>query len=191
MARVPASPQERLLWPLLPPSPCLPFSPSQDSPAVIAAPDPCPALYEWAWLGGHGDQGRRPSAAEPEAPNLALSSECKIEHCEACFSHNFCTKCKESLYLHKGRCYPTCPEGSAAANGTMECSSPGKAGRRGGQTLRPRFQDPGGGAGWGGLARASVGWALCSESASPPPSELPLRTLLPSGLKTPLDWGCG
>lgn len=60
--------------------------------------------------------------------NPALSSECKIEHCEACFSHNFCTKCKESLYLHKGRCYPACPEGSAAANGTMECSSPGKAG---------------------------------------------------------------
>lgn len=66
--------------------------------------------------------------AEPEAPTLALSSECKIEHCEACFSHNFCTKCKENLYLHKGRCYPACPEGSAAANGTMECSSPGKAG---------------------------------------------------------------
>lgn len=52
--------------------------------------------------------------------------ECKIENCESCFSRNFCTKCKEGLYLHKGRCYVTCPEGYAAANGTMECSSPGK-----------------------------------------------------------------
>lgn len=65
--------------------------------------------------------------AEPEAPTLVLSAECKIEHCEACFSHNFCTKCQESLYLHKGRCYLTCPEGSTAANGTMECSSPGES----------------------------------------------------------------
>uniref|UniRef100_A0ABI8AKB0 R-spondin 1 n=1 Tax=Felis catus TaxID=9685 RepID=A0ABI8AKB0_FELCA len=63
----------------------------------------------------------------PPPPSLhttARKPECKIEHCEACFSHNFCTKCKESLYLHKGRCYPACPEGSAAANSTMECSSP-------------------------------------------------------------------
>ncbi|XP_062365100.1 R-spondin-1 isoform X3 [Cinclus cinclus] len=52
--------------------------------------------------------------------------KCKIENCESCFSRNFCTKCKEGLYLHKGRCYVTCPEGYAAANGTMECSSPGK-----------------------------------------------------------------
>lgn len=52
--------------------------------------------------------------------------ECKIENCESCFSRNFCTKCKEGLYLHKGRCYVTCPEGYSAANGTMECSSPGK-----------------------------------------------------------------
>uniref|UniRef100_A0A8D2MWA4 R-spondin-1 n=1 Tax=Zonotrichia albicollis TaxID=44394 RepID=A0A8D2MWA4_ZONAL len=50
--------------------------------------------------------------------------KCKIENCESCFSRNFCTKCKEGLYLHKGRCYVTCPEGYAAANGTMECSSP-------------------------------------------------------------------
>lgn len=62
---------------------------------------------------------------------LLLSSECKIEHCEACFSHNFCTKCQGGLYLHKGRCYPACPEGSTPANSTMECGSPGKARDRG------------------------------------------------------------
>uniref|UniRef100_A0A8C5UD09 R-spondin 1 n=1 Tax=Malurus cyaneus samueli TaxID=2593467 RepID=A0A8C5UD09_9PASS len=49
-------------------------------------------------------------------------NKCISEYCESCFSRNFCTKCKEGLYLHKGRCYVTCPEGYAAANGTMECT---------------------------------------------------------------------
>ncbi|XP_053868044.1 R-spondin-1 isoform X3 [Malaclemys terrapin pileata] len=57
-------------------------------------------------------------------PDMNKCIKCKIENCEACFSRNFCTKCKEGLYLHKGRCYSTCPEGYSAANGTMECSSP-------------------------------------------------------------------
>uniref|UniRef100_A0A4X1VXJ5 R-spondin-1 n=1 Tax=Sus scrofa TaxID=9823 RepID=A0A4X1VXJ5_PIG len=65
-----------------------------------------------------------PGYFDARNPDMNKCIKCKIEHCEACFSHNFCTKCKESLYLHKGRCYPACPEGSAAANGTMECSSP-------------------------------------------------------------------
>lgn len=47
-------------------------------------------------------------------------SECKIENCEACFSRNFCTKCKEGLYSHRGRCFSSCPEGFTV-NGTMEC----------------------------------------------------------------------
>uniref|UniRef100_A0A8C0EHJ6 R-spondin 1 n=1 Tax=Bubo bubo TaxID=30461 RepID=A0A8C0EHJ6_BUBBB len=58
------------------------------------------------------------------ALSLWTCHKCKIENCESCFSRNFCTKCKEGLYLHKGRCYVTCPEGYSAANGTMECSSP-------------------------------------------------------------------
>ncbi|EMP34867.1 R-spondin-1, partial [Chelonia mydas] len=57
-------------------------------------------------------------------PDMNKCIKCKIENCEACFSRNFCTKCKEGLYLHKGRCYSTCPDGYSAANGTMECSSP-------------------------------------------------------------------
>lgn len=82
---------------------------------------------------------------------LLLSSECKIEHCEACFSHNFCTKCQEGLYLHKGRCYPACPEGSTAANSTMECGSPGKAGGRGPRAERmvEVWPQKGWGQGWG------------------------------------------
>ncbi|XP_066494856.1 R-spondin-1 [Tiliqua scincoides] len=57
-------------------------------------------------------------------PDMNKCIKCKIENCEDCFSRNFCTKCKEGLYLHKGKCYTSCPESYAAANGTMECSSP-------------------------------------------------------------------
>uniref|UniRef100_A0A6J0U6J6 R-spondin-1 n=1 Tax=Pogona vitticeps TaxID=103695 RepID=A0A6J0U6J6_9SAUR len=57
-------------------------------------------------------------------PDMNKCMKCKIDNCEDCFSRNFCTKCKEGLFLHKGRCYETCPEGFSAANGTMECSSP-------------------------------------------------------------------
>ncbi|OCT94830.1 R-spondin-1 [Xenopus laevis] len=49
--------------------------------------------------------------------------KCKINNCETCFSKNFCTKCKEGFYSHKGSCYSSCPEGFSAANGTSECSS--------------------------------------------------------------------
>ncbi|XP_028836167.1 R-spondin-1 isoform X2 [Denticeps clupeoides] len=60
--------------------------------------------------------------------NLKLAKErrqrrkCKIENCEECFSRNFCTKCKEGLYSHRGRCYTSCPDGFSTANGTMECA---------------------------------------------------------------------
>lgn len=57
---------------------------------------------------------------------VIIFAECKIENCEACFSRNFCTKCKEKLYLHRGKCYDSCPEGFAATNGTMECNHAGK-----------------------------------------------------------------
>ncbi|KAL2772853.1 R-spondin-1 isoform 3 precursor [Daubentonia madagascariensis] len=77
-----------------------------------------------------------PGYFDARNPDMNKCIKCKIEHCEACFSHNFCTKCKEGLYLHKGRCYPACPEGSSAANGTMECSSPGQKRRKGGQGRR-------------------------------------------------------
>ncbi|XP_072103079.1 R-spondin-1 [Mobula birostris] len=56
-------------------------------------------------------------------PEMNKCTKCKIENCEACFSRNFCTKCKDNLYLHRGKCYDSCPEGFAAINGTMECSN--------------------------------------------------------------------
>lgn len=48
-------------------------------------------------------------------------AECKIDNCEACFNRNFCTKCKEGLYSHSGRCYVSCPPGQRTVNETMEC----------------------------------------------------------------------
>ncbi|GCB72705.1 hypothetical protein scyTo_0006433 [Scyliorhinus torazame] len=60
--------------------------------------------------------------SNPLGVNGKTVEECKIENCEACFSRNFCTKCKEGLYLHRGKCFDSCPEGFAATNGTMECS---------------------------------------------------------------------
>ncbi|XP_023677008.1 R-spondin-1 [Paramormyrops kingsleyae] len=56
-------------------------------------------------------------------PDMNKCNKCKIENCEACFSRNFCTKCKEGLYSHRGRCYLSCPEGLSPTNGTTECAS--------------------------------------------------------------------
>uniref|UniRef100_A0A8C9Z5Q8 R-spondin 1 n=1 Tax=Sander lucioperca TaxID=283035 RepID=A0A8C9Z5Q8_SANLU len=55
----------------------------------------------------------------PEGNNRC--TQCKIDNCEACFNRNFCTKCKEGLYSHSGRCYVSCPPGQRTANETMEC----------------------------------------------------------------------
>ncbi|XP_028327490.1 R-spondin-1 [Gouania willdenowi] len=55
----------------------------------------------------------------PEGNNRC--TQCKIDNCEACFNRNFCTKCKDGLYSHSGRCYVSCPPGQRTANETMEC----------------------------------------------------------------------
>ncbi|KAL6109734.1 rspo1 [Pungitius sinensis] len=55
----------------------------------------------------------------PEGNNRC--TQCKIDNCEACFNRNFCTKCKEGLYSHSGRCYVSCPPGQRTANESMEC----------------------------------------------------------------------
>lgn len=46
---------------------------------------------------------------------------CRIDNCEACFSKDFCTKCKSGFYLHRGRCFDKCPEGFAPLEDSMEC----------------------------------------------------------------------
>ncbi|KAM3614052.1 uncharacterized protein V6R79_009120 [Siganus canaliculatus] len=55
----------------------------------------------------------------PEGNNRC--TQCKIDNCEACFNRNFCTKCKEGLYSHSGRCYVSCPPDQRTSNETMEC----------------------------------------------------------------------
>ncbi|XP_061631473.1 R-spondin-1 [Phyllopteryx taeniolatus] len=55
----------------------------------------------------------------PEGNNRC--TQCKIDNCDSCFNHHFCTKCKEGLYSHSGRCYVSCPPGQLTANDTMEC----------------------------------------------------------------------
>ncbi|KAK7887084.1 hypothetical protein WMY93_026705 [Mugilogobius chulae] len=58
----------------------------------------------------------------PEGNNRC--TQCKVDNCETCFNRNFCTKCKEGLYSHSGRCYVSCPSGQQPANATMECTDP-------------------------------------------------------------------
>ncbi|KAG9334226.1 hypothetical protein JZ751_008474, partial [Albula glossodonta] len=56
-------------------------------------------------------------------PDMNKCTKCRIDNCEACFSKSFCTKCKEGMYSHRGRCYTSCPKGFSTTNGTMECVS--------------------------------------------------------------------
>uniref|UniRef100_A0A8B9SLJ3 R-spondin 4 n=1 Tax=Anas platyrhynchos TaxID=8839 RepID=A0A8B9SLJ3_ANAPL len=48
-------------------------------------------------------------------------TKCRSPSCESCFSKDFCMKCKEKFYLHKGQCFRQCPPGTAAQPGTREC----------------------------------------------------------------------
>ncbi|XP_031444919.1 R-spondin-4 isoform X1 [Phasianus colchicus] len=48
-------------------------------------------------------------------------TKCRSPSCESCFSKDFCMKCKEKFYLHKGQCFRQCPPSTAAQPGTREC----------------------------------------------------------------------
>uniref|UniRef100_A0A8D0E284 R-spondin 4 n=1 Tax=Salvator merianae TaxID=96440 RepID=A0A8D0E284_SALMN len=47
--------------------------------------------------------------------------KCRSSSCESCFSKDFCMKCKEQFYLHKGKCFSTCPPNTTAQHSTREC----------------------------------------------------------------------
>uniref|UniRef100_K7GE99 R-spondin 4 n=1 Tax=Pelodiscus sinensis TaxID=13735 RepID=K7GE99_PELSI len=49
------------------------------------------------------------------------TAECRSPSCESCFSKDFCMKCKETFYLHKGKCLGTCPPNTTARPSTREC----------------------------------------------------------------------
>ncbi|XP_066478831.1 LOW QUALITY PROTEIN: R-spondin-3-like [Tiliqua scincoides] len=55
----------------------------------------------------------------PDRPNRC--AKCKAD-CDACFNSNFCTKCKNGFYLHRGKCLENCPEWLEPNNHTMECN---------------------------------------------------------------------
>uniref|UniRef100_A0A1A8D4J0 R-spondin homolog n=1 Tax=Nothobranchius kadleci TaxID=1051664 RepID=A0A1A8D4J0_NOTKA len=69
---------------------------------------------------GHSDVLKLSKARRQTRVNNRCK-QCKIDNCEACFNRNFCTKCKEGLYSHSGRCYVSCPPGLHTDNETMEC----------------------------------------------------------------------
>uniref|UniRef100_A0A8D2L628 R-spondin 4 n=1 Tax=Varanus komodoensis TaxID=61221 RepID=A0A8D2L628_VARKO len=48
--------------------------------------------------------------------------KCKSPSCDSCFSKDFCMKCKERFYLHKGKCLGACPPSTTAQHGTREVS---------------------------------------------------------------------
>ncbi|NXT85625.1 RSPO4 protein, partial [Zapornia atra] len=48
-------------------------------------------------------------------------TKCRSPSCESCFSRDFCMKCKDKFYLHKGQCLRQCPPGTRAQPGTREC----------------------------------------------------------------------
>ncbi|XP_066478830.1 R-spondin-3-like [Tiliqua scincoides] len=54
-------------------------------------------------------------------PEPNRCAKCKAD-CDACFNSNFCTKCKNGFYLHRGKCLENCPEWLEPNNHTMECN---------------------------------------------------------------------
>uniref|UniRef100_A0A663NDG8 R-spondin 4 n=1 Tax=Athene cunicularia TaxID=194338 RepID=A0A663NDG8_ATHCN len=60
-----------------------------------------------------------PRARRGDQPSFL--AECRSPSCESCFSRDFCMKCKDKFYLHKGQCFRQCPPSTAAQPGTREC----------------------------------------------------------------------
>ncbi|KAG6938503.1 R-spondin 4 [Chelydra serpentina] len=48
-------------------------------------------------------------------------TKCRSPSCESCFSKDFCMKCKEKFYLHRGKCFSACPPNTTAQHSTREC----------------------------------------------------------------------
>uniref|UniRef100_A0ACB8F859 Uncharacterized protein n=2 Tax=Sphaerodactylus townsendi TaxID=933632 RepID=A0ACB8F859_9SAUR len=52
---------------------------------------------------------------------LNRCSKCSSSSCESCFSKDFCMKCKEHFFLHKGKCFSACPPETLAQSSSQEC----------------------------------------------------------------------
>ncbi|KAL8603518.1 hypothetical protein ACOMHN_052747 [Nucella lapillus] len=48
-------------------------------------------------------------------------NRCGTEHCQACFSRHFCTRCEQPLVAYQGQCVEQCPQGLYFANFSRDC----------------------------------------------------------------------
>ncbi|NWX95147.1 RSPO4 protein, partial [Nothoprocta ornata] len=92
---------------------------------------------------------------------LNRCTKCRSPSCESCFSRDFCMRCKEKFYLHKGQCLRQCPPGTAARPGTRECQEPCEPGPWGGCSGENRGRQRG----WGRPGPGAAGDAAdgCPE----------------------------
>lgn len=84
-------------------------------PSLPRGSSPNPELRLGRAPGPFAHRELAPSSQPP------FPAECRSPSCESCFSKDFCMKCKEKFYLHKGQCFRQCPPGTAAQPGTREC----------------------------------------------------------------------
>ncbi|XP_076462137.1 R-spondin-2-like [Babylonia areolata] len=48
-------------------------------------------------------------------------NRCHIDHCQACFSRHYCTRCRDPYMAFQGQCIEQCPEGLYYANYSRDC----------------------------------------------------------------------
>ncbi|XP_050401199.1 R-spondin-2 isoform X1 [Patella vulgata] len=48
-------------------------------------------------------------------------NRCHIEHCQACFSRHYCTRCEPPYLAFQGQCIEKCPNNTHYANYSKEC----------------------------------------------------------------------
>nr|XP_056700895.1 R-spondin-4 [Euleptes europaea] len=83
-------------------------------------------LFLLIWRDGIREFGACVHACPPgyfglRGKELNRCSKCRSPSCESCFSKDFCMKCKEHFFLHKGRCFSACPPDTLAQSSTREC----------------------------------------------------------------------
>lgn len=53
--------------------------------------------------------------------NYSQCYRCSIDHCEACFSRTYCTRCTPPHVAYRGECIDGCPNGLYYANYSKDC----------------------------------------------------------------------
>ncbi|XP_054837669.1 R-spondin-4 [Eublepharis macularius] len=83
-------------------------------------------LFLLIWRDGIRQYGACVHACPPgyfgvRGQELNRCIKCRSPSCESCFSKDFCMKCKEHFFLHKGKCFSACPPETLAQSSTREC----------------------------------------------------------------------